>query len=198
MLGTCPSPGCSPAQSDICLKPGFQRHLSGLAACRQQHPQLNKPQWANAPGCSIWDVLPLSPAVLLVWPWPGQSRCRLSQARPCPDRINATWGHALGRKCGWRAGPDLSSAWSDSPPARASRGSQTSLCSSWSLPCRALDAASGVWSRARAGGKIIPQLCWELSKPCYASPLIQHCPVMQCPSFSSQSCLDSPSGSSFP
>lgn len=131
------------AQSDICLKPGLQRHPS---ACRHQHPHLNG-WWANAPGCSIWDGLPLSPAVLLVWPWPGWSHHWLSWVQPCPDHINATWGHALGRKCGWRAGPDLSLAWSDTPPA------QTSSCTSWCLPCRALDAASGVWSCAGAGGK---------------------------------------------
>lgn len=159
-------PDMSPsAQSDICLKPGLQRHPSGLAVCRQQHPQLDKPQWANAPGCSIWDMLLLSPAVLLVWPWPGWSHRQLSWAQPCPDHINATWGHALGRKCGWRAGPDLSLAWSDSPvpvpaqplkPPRAPPGAS----------CRALDAASGVWSCAMAGGKITPQLCWELSELC--------------------------------
>lgn len=114
------------AQSDICLKPGLQRHPSGVAVCRQQHPQLDKPQWANAPGCSIWDVLLLSPAVLLVWPWPGWSHCWLSWAQPCPDRISVTGGHTLCRKCGWRAGPDLSLAWSDSPvpvPAQPSKPS---------------------------------------------------------------------------
>lgn len=165
MLGICPSPGCSPAQSDLCLKPGLQRHLSRLAVSRQQHPQLNKPWWTNAPGCSVWDVLPLSPAVLLVWPWPGQSQPHLSWAQPCPDHINATWGHALGRRvageqgqtCPWRG---------QTPPARASTGSQTSSFSSCCLPCRALGAATGVWARAGAGGKIIPQLCWELSELC--------------------------------
>ena len=44
-----PSPGCSPARCDIRLKPDLKRHPSGLAACRQRGPQVNKPQWANVP-----------------------------------------------------------------------------------------------------------------------------------------------------